>query len=39
MTHESDQERRQSRKAADSARKQAMREQREQDKKAVRDGA
>ena len=34
MTYASDAERRQSRKAADSARKQTMREQRERDKKA-----
>lgn len=35
MTHASDQERRQQRKQADTARKQTMREQRERDKKAV----
>jgi hypothetical protein len=34
MTYEADQSRRQERKAADQARKQTMREQRERDKKA-----
>jgi len=39
VTAASDQLRRQSRKQADQARKQTMREQREQKKKAAQDGA